>query len=106
MGAGFASYTGNFQAARWKNILVLSPTSGLGCCRQEGALTGPRRNLGLAGLCRPSWNSAAEPWMFARVGSPRQGPGVVDPAVWIRLCRGNANGVLALLAASSRLNPR
>lgn len=102
MGAGFASYIGNFQAAGWKNILVLSPASGLSCCRQEGALAGPKGSLGLAGLCRPSWNSASEPWMFARVEKPRQGPGVADPGgVW--LCCGN--GVWALLLAAATVNP-
>lgn len=102
VGAGFASYIGNFQAAGWKNILVLSPPSGLSCCRQEGALAGPKGSLGLAGLCRPSWNSASEPWMFARVEKPRQGPGVADPGgVW--LCCGN--GVWALLLAAATVNP-
>lgn len=53
VGAGFASYIGNFQDAGWKNILVLSPTSGVGCCGQEGTgLAGPTGNLGLAGLCQ------------------------------------------------------
>lgn len=127
VGAGFASYIGNFQGAGWRNTPVLGPASGW-----EGraapralpiaaALSAPPGSVARV-LGRGLWQvlqelgaggsllmspvslpqiSASELWLFAGTENPGQDAG--GAAAWCRLCRGD--GVSAPLAAGSRLNP-